>query len=501
MGEVKPDLVIIHPGASHGIYGVLGDELVAIEPPVWSRILASYVRKRGYTVKIIDAEAEGLTPEQAAVRAGTPRLVCIAVYGHQPSASTQQMHAARLTAMAIKSQDIHQAVIMVGGHVAALTERTMREEAIDFACNGEGPSTIVELLLFLAGSNPSRAPSLDAIPGLAWRHHVGGETQVIVNPPASLLDINDLDGDAWYLLPMARYRAHNWQCFGNLDQRQPYASIFTSLGCPYKCAFCCINAPFDSNMYRMRDPKAVVDEIEKLYAIYGVRTFKIVDEMFVLNERHYTAIAEGLVDRDLGQHINIWAYSRVDTVKPGKLALLRRAGIRWLALGIESASAYVRDGARKDFKRTDITQVVREIQAAGINVIGNYIFGLPDDTEDTMRQTLEMARELNTEFANFYSAMAYPGSALYAEAVQKGWTLPATWRGYSQHNDDCRPLDTEHVPAKTVLAFRDHAFNDYFTQQQYLDMVRMKFGYDTLNHVRAMTNYKLDRKLLRGEIA
>ena len=259
---------------------------------------------------------------------------------------------------------------------------------------------------------------------------------------------------------MEKYRAHNWQCFGNLESRQPYASIYTSLGCPYKCVFCCINAPFGTNRYRMRKPDSVVKEIKFLYEVYGIKTFKIIDEMFVLNEKHVAEICDGLIAINID--INIWAYARVDTVKQHMLKKLRKAGIQWLALGIESGSRHVRDGADKSFQQDDIYRVVREIQAANINVIGNYIFGLPDDDIESMRETLEMAKELNCEFANFYSAMAYPGSPLYQIALDKGWNLPETWRGYSQHSYDCMPLPTEKVSAAEVLNFRDKAFNEYF---------------------------------------
>ena len=109
---------------------------------------------------------------------------------------------------------------------------------------------------------------------------------------------NDLHGNVWDLLPMRKYRAHNWQCFGDLDSRTPYASIYTSLGCPYKCTFCCINAPFGTNRYRMRSPKAVAAEIDHSHNTYGVKTYKIIDEMFVLNERHVLGLCDELIARD-----------------------------------------------------------------------------------------------------------------------------------------------------------------------------------------------------------
>ena len=188
----------------------------------------------------------------------------------------------------------------------------------------------------------------------------------------------------------------------------------------------------------------------------------------------------------------------MDTVHPENLDLLRRAGVRWLALGIESGSKHVRDGADKALRNEDIIGVVRAIQAAGINVIGNYIFGLPDDDAGSMRATLDLAQQCNTEFANFYCAQAYPGSKLYDDAVRTGAVLPSSWRGYSQHNADSRPLDTEHVSGATVLKFRDEAFLQYFQSAEYLAMIEEKFGRETLDHVKAMTTYRLPRKLLEA---
>ena len=475
---MSTDVVLIHPSAREVIYQDLAAEQAAIEPPTWARMIAGWLRDRTYKVAIIDQEAEGLDTDDIQVRLeemGNP-LVAIVVSGHQPSASTQQMTGARAVADAIGSQC---RTIMIGNHPSALPERTLDEEPVDFVCDGEGPVTIKGLL--------DETP-WDYIPGLVWRERYGAIER---NACAPLIPIDELHGDVWDLLPMNCYRAHNWQCFDG-SPRQPYASIYTTLGCPFKCSFCMINVFQHVNRYRMRSPDKVVEQIKRLYNDYGVRTLKIADEMFVLNERHYTEICKGLAKLPFANELNIWAYARIDTVKPETLALIRRAGIRWIALGIESGSSYVRDGAAKSLDDDDIFRTVRKIQDAGINVIGNFIFGLPDDTLESMWSTLDLAKTLNCEFANFYSAMAYPGSRLFSEADPKD--LPDNWSGYSQHSYDCKPLPTETLSSAEVLSFRDKAFEQYFINTDYLEMIERKFGLDARVDLTNMTMLPLPRQ-------
>ncbi len=115
-----------------------------------------------------------------------------------------------------------------------------------------------------------------------------------------------------------------------------------------------------------------------------------------------------------------------------------------------------------------------------------------------MQATLDLALELNCEFANFYSAMAYPGSQLYNLAMKRGWPLPESWRGYSQHAVDTLPLPTKFLRASEVLRFRDEAFQVYFNSSNYLDMICRKFGTGTLNDVTEMASHKLERKHVSG---
>lgn len=367
-------VVIVNPGGRKKIYQGLGNSLTAIEPPLWSRLIAGYLLDRDIETSIIDTEALEIDVNESVelINNLSPQLVVVVVFGHQPSASTQTMIAARELGNALKESSYRGKTLIVGGHVAALPLETMKNEPFDFCCAGEGPETAFQLFSALG-----KGRAFDDVAGLVWKDEFG-QIKVNLNPPL----ISDLDkqlhGNVWHLLPMEKYRAHNWQCFGELDTRQPYASIYTTLGCPYKCVFCCINAPFNESKYRCRSPQAVVAEIDQLVNEYGVKTFKIIDEMFVLKKNHYMKICALLAEKDYAAELNIWAYARVDTIKKDTLSLMRKAGIKWLALGIESADDKVRDGANKSLKQSDIVDIVRDIQDADISVIGNFIFGLPD---------------------------------------------------------------------------------------------------------------------------
>ena len=498
VSQKQVDLVLVNPGSRMQIYQSLGSTLSAIEPPVWAGLMATFVRNGGFSVCLLDAEAEALTPEETAQRIAEmdPVLVAVVVYGHQPSASTQNMTAARAMCTAVKQRVPALKVLLVGGHVAALPERTLREEDADFVCTGEGLYTLVELLQALKASQPNYSK----VRGLCYWD---GETMMSTAPAPLVKDLNrDIPSIAWDLLPMETYRAHNWHCFGHL-QRQPYAALYTTLGCPYHCSFCCIQAPFKSgeqvlgykanvNSYRYWSPQAIVAQIDRLVNDYGVRNIKIADEMFVLNMKHVHGICDLLIER--GYDLNIWAYARVDTIRGEETVdKLQRAGFNWLAFGIESASERVRDDVDKGFDQEDILRTIENVRAAGINVIANYIFGLPEDDLATMQATLDLAFDLNCEFGNFYCAMAYPGSQLYNAATRAGWLLPKQWSGYSQHAVDTLPLPTKYLSASEVLRFRDQAFQVYFSSPKYLAMVTQKFGPETAQHIRDMASHKLVR--------
>mgnify|MGYP001163961416 FL=1 len=495
----KIDVLFVTPQSRLEVYQGLSNEFAAIEPPVWSSLIANFLLKKNYHVKILDAEADNLTHEETAQKIAdlSPKLVVFMVYGQQPSASTQCMPGSRKTCSKLNEITKNEIKsIIIGTHASALPKKTLQEEPYTYVCQGEGPITIENLIKYIDGS----LKDIKQIPGL-W--YYDNDNNISSNTPAKMfenLDIN-LPGQAWDLLDMSKYKAHNWHTFGNLKTRNHYASLQTSLGCPFKCTFCCINAPFERNTIRFWSPEHVISQIKILVEKYNIFNIKIPDEMFVLNPKQVSGICDAIIASGYGDKLNFWAYARIDTLEDDQMLIkMKKAGIKWLALGIESSSEHVRDGVIKGrFDNYDIEGIVKKVRDMGFYVGANYIFGLPDDTLDSMKQTLDLSLRINSEWANYYSAMAYPGSKLHLMANQNSWKLPESkngpgWIGYSQHAYQCLPLRTQHVKASNVLNFRDEAFNTYFKNSNYKKLIKNTFGIDTVSHIEKMTSFSLKRK-------
>ena len=336
------DLLLVHPSFTN-VYQKAQEAIdyPALEPPYRAALTAEFVKNKGYSVEILESNVLGLSAEESAEKAHeiNPGLVQIEVHGNHPSASSQLMDWVTAFNKTLKEFDANHKVLLTGTHPAALPKKTLLENSGDYVGKGDGFYTTLGLL---------QKKELSNIPGISYMQ----EGHPVDGLSVKLLESAELNATfkkaAWDLLPIEKYRAHDWHCLENIDQRQPYMSMYTSFGCPFSCTFCCINAPFNDggnikNRIRVRDPKIVVDEIEEVAKLHGVTpqrklNLKIIDEMFIFNKRHYTAIAEEIITRGLGDSLNTWAYARVDTIKEDNLELLKKAGFNWLALGIESGS-------------------------------------------------------------------------------------------------------------------------------------------------------------------
>lgn len=505
------DILFVNPDSSAKAYQGLAEIYSAKEPPTWALLLAQACRANGFGVAILDCDAERLNLEQAVARIKDfdPRLVCFVVYGQNPNSGTTSMIGATELAAALKQEFPQFPIGFVGSHTSALPKEVLAIEAVDFVFLNEGVYAIQNLL------RSNLTDDLDKVAGIGYKKgRTGEELELILNRPERVvpnerMDV-DLPGYAWDLLPYREkpldlYRAHFWHAEFDHEKRTPFAAIYTSLGCNFACDFCMINIvnrssnddgidASHSRGMRFWSPQFMISQIAAL-AELGVQTMRISDEMFFLNRRYYEPLVKGLTERQLP--LRMWAYSRVDTVRAEYLELFQKAGIGWLALGIEAGNQQVRQEVSKgSFREINIREVCSTVRDSGINVISNYIFGFPDDTFETMQQTLDLALELNTEMANMYPCQALPGSPMYHLARKNGWHLPASYEGYGFLSYESEPLPTKHLTSAEVLKFRDDAWRTYFSNPQYLALVENKFGALQRRNVEDMASIRLKRRLL-----
>jgi len=500
------DVVFVTPDSSLLAYQGLAKVHSAIEPPTWSLLLAESCRSKGFKPAILDCDAEKLTLEQTVIRIEElkPRLIVFVLYGQNPNSGTTSMIGAIKLAEALKEGSIGVPICFCGSHTQALPKEVLSHSCVDLVLLNEGTYALLNLL----ASNLSS--DIWSIKGIGYKEDglpiLNASERVV---PHELMD-QDLPGYAWDLLPYKEYpldlyRAHFWHADFDHDKRTPFAAIYTSLGCQFACSFCMINIinrvdnaegvnASHSKGMRFWSPEWVNREMTKL-ANMGVKTLRISDEMFFLNRKYYLPILEGCIESDFG--FNMWTYSRIDTVRPQVLEVFKKAGVNWLALGVEAGNQLVRQEVQKgSFKEVNIRDICSTISNEGINIISNYIFGFPNDNFETMNQTLELALELNTEMVNMYACQALPGSPLYNIAKEKGWSLPSSYEGFSFLSYECDPLQTNYLSAAEVLQFRDNSWERYFSNEKYLSLVQTRFGVKQRENVEEMAKIKLKRRIL-----
>ena len=494
------DILIITP-SSASLYQNLQQEFSAKETNIWAGLLANAVRK-DHSVIIYDMEIERPSADgfYQTVKDIDPRLVLFVVTGQNPNASTAAM-AGAIESSSVLGQEFK--IGFVGPHVNALPLEVLEQHSeIDIVFTNEGVYALKNLLQTDLSDN-----NIKSIKGIAYRDSSGS---IHINPPEIIVPQErlelDLPGVAYDLMPpLNKYRTSSWHANYIDEDRSPFASIYTSLGCIYKCEFCMINiinredngplkVASDFNKFRFWNPEFTIQQFDYL-AQQGVKQIKVADEMWVLKPKHFMTLCDLLIERDYG--FNIWAYTRIDTVKPQYLEKLKAAGVNWLAIGIEAGNQQIRREITKGkFEDINIREVTTMIQDAGINVVANYIVGLGHDTWDSMQETLNLALELNAENSNIYCATSLPGSPLYMKAKQEGWALPDQYSEFGFLSYDHVPSRTYDLEEKEVLAFRDYAFNALFANPRFLNKIYNKFGPKAIDNIKRMTNIKLKRKLL-----
>jgi radical SAM superfamily enzyme YgiQ (UPF0313 family) len=397
--------------------------------PLGLLYLAARLEKEGHEVALEDLQLcrSPISHLKKTLRVFTPRMVGITSF-------SINLHAAGKLLRTVKQVCPEAATIWGGPHVSFDDENVLRQNPwADVIVRGEGEETLAEIADRAAGKN-----GFAGILGATWRKPDG---EICRNPARPFQPNIDLwPRPAWHLLKLSRYLAF-----------QDGASVLTSRGCPHRCVFC-VGRKMIGARGRFRDPIAVVDEMEAL-ARLGFKGLRVEDDLFTFRKERAIAICQEIDRRKLSFR---WrAYARVDTVDPQLLEWMKQAGCERLLFGAESGSPEILKRIRKGITPEQTRQAVEMTRKAGIGVLASFVLGLPGETPETLRQTVEFADSLKVPYS-LNLLTPYVGTEL--RECSKEWGIQIhtdDWKLYGQGNPlTSTPTVTRRHLSKTIQRYR-----------------------------------------------
>jgi len=387
----------------------------AIVAPLGLAYIASYVRSKGVNVELLDATALDIDDEilRYIIKSINPCLVGI-------TSNTSTFGAVINIANIVKDVNPESITLVGGRHATALTEQTLNVKSIDFVGIGEGEVTTYELAKLILDN-----ASFDAknVAGLAW---LGNEHEVCKSNSRQLLNnLDELPYPAYDLLPIEKYRVSiKWY------NRSPVATMVTSRGCPYKCTFCDIQT-ISGRSVRYRSTENIINEIKSLINNFGTKEILFYDDTFTLNMKRTHEICDAIIAEQL--NITWCCLSRVNCVDLELLKKMKKAGCHMISYGLETGSEQMLASVDKATTLAQAEEAIHLTKQVGIRSTGSFVFGLPGETVETMRETIEWAKKVDPTFAIFFRAIPFVGTPLHTYLVNEGlYSNSDNWENYLQ---------------------------------------------------------------------
>ncbi|NOQ55327.1 MAG: radical SAM protein [Nanohaloarchaea archaeon] len=384
---------------------------VAIQPPLGLAYIAAYLENKGESAEILDANALGMSIDDAVKKAVRSKHSYIGI-----TCTTNTIHLVYDFSKKVKEKC--DKIIVVGGpHVTFSSEETLKEcDEIDIIVRGEGELTSYEIV---------KGISLKKIKGITYR----SKGKIISNPDRDKfeIDINNMPFPARHLLPLDRYRPGAFFNIGNSGKE--YATIITSRGCPNKCVFC--SSSHFWKTFRVRKPKNILSEIDLLVKEYGVKHLHFLDDTLTVPASRLEKICDGLIERDYDLEWN--CYSRVDIITDDIVRKMKKAGCFGVTFGVESGNQKILNKIQKNITLNQIRKAVKITKMHDLDVHADFMIGLPGDTKKTIIQTIDFAIELNPKLALFSITTPFPGTQMFDEMKKKNRLGNIKWTEMTMH--------------------------------------------------------------------
>ncbi|MBM3251236.1 MAG: B12-binding domain-containing radical SAM protein [Candidatus Omnitrophica bacterium] len=388
--------------------------------PLGIGYIASYLQSLGYSVKILDAFAEGYENQanyHRFHRIGlSDKEILSEIHNFSPdiigiSNMFSLLHySLHSTAKIIKEYNKDLPVVAGGPHISAAPELVMRDKNIDFGILGEGEYTFSKLIKALRYGEDYRD-----ISGLSYRDNGA----LKINRPLGFIEnLDALPFPAWHLFKMDKY-LYQKASHGGAVKKRPFMTILTSRGCPLNCFFCSVRDTW-GRRFRMRSAGNVIQEIALLKEKFGIKEVVIVDDNFNFNIERMNIILDYFIKEKRRLILDVPNGLFIPNLNKDILLKMKSAGFWRIFFPIESGDEFILHKIiRKPVDLGMVKQLVNYCRKIHLDVVGYFILGLPMETKETMRRTFKLVRELKIK-PYFSIATPFPGSDLYRFAESKG---------------------------------------------------------------------------------
>jgi radical SAM superfamily enzyme YgiQ (UPF0313 family) len=406
--------------------------------PLGLGYLAAVLRENGHQVGLYDAAIED-EPLETVVRRGGYELLGI-------TAVTPLIVDA--WEMARKGKALGMTTLLGGPHLTLMPEESVGPEhpEVGYVIQGEAEESLIEFVDALEGRR-----AMETVHGLYWRK----DGEIVVNPPAGLVpNLDAIPYPAHDLYKITRYTNLNPLTDG-LDTKARAYTIMTSRGCPYKCTYC--SKPITGDTWRPRSVTNVIGEWRWLVKDLRATEIGLTDDIWNLKLDRAKDLCRALV----AEGLNTVPWTTVHGMKvnhtdPELFKLMKAAGCRRVGFGVESGDPTI---LRNVIKKSQSLDMVRNAfkwaKDAGLQTMGFFIYGMPQETEETMEKTTRFALELDPDLAHFMLATPYPGTEMYDVIQKYGNIFANEWQDYAIQSDKARFTMPDYDPDMVVRKWKE----------------------------------------------
>ncbi len=424
---------LIQPHYQEGIKGTF--------PSLGLGYIAAVLEKGGHEVDYLDIDA--LNIQDASLRAHfsslSPEMIGI-------TCNSPTYNEARKVARLAKEASPQSFTLLGGPHLDVYPLESIDHPEFDAGIYGEGEQAILELTDALESRS-----GFEKVNGLIYK----AEGKIIVNPPRQpFKNLDSLPFPARHLTPIEKYVTPK-------SKRNPYTTLITSRGCPFKCFYC---RPVQGDIFRARNPDSVVAEIRECVDTLGIQEIQFYDDSFTISKQRVNAICESLIRENLDF---IWdCRTRVDLVDKPLLAKMREAGCERVRYGVESGNPRMLSIMKTGLTLDRVEEVFAWSKELGMETLGFFMLGTMGETMAEIQDTISFAKALRPTHIRFSITTAYPGTEMYNRALKEGYFKTDVWKEYTLGLTDTVPnpvFETEEYTTSDLENLISRTYEEFYS--------------------------------------